>query len=74
MVNPGGAALKKGKDNHNAQFPGQGTEAFRGRTWNGFCQIAKARVFLLAEIQAIVQFLKHHKLGTLDGSLTDVRL
>ena len=74
VVDAGCTALEQRQHDDHAQFLGQGAERLRGRAGNGFCQVAQAGVFFLAEIQAVVQFLQNYQLGTLGGACADIGL
>ena len=74
VINAGRTALKQRKHQHNAQFLGQLAVGLRGRPGDGLRQVAQLGVFLLAEVQTVVQFLQHHQLGTLRSGFTDVLL
>ncbi len=74
VVDAGGAALKEGKHNDYAQFLGQGSETIGGGAWNGLCQVTEPGVFLLAEVEAVVQLLQHNQLGPLGSDFAHVAL
>ena len=65
VIDTGRAALEEGQYQHYAQFTGKLAETLCRRAWNGLGKVTELCVFLLAEIQAVVQFLKNHKLCAL---------
>ena len=62
VVDAGGAALEKGQHQNYSKLTGQCTETLGGRPGDGLCKVTELCVLLLAEIEAVVKFLKYHKL------------
>jgi len=57
--------IEEGKDQDNAKFPGQCTITLRRWSRNRFREVTDGGLFCLAEINAIVKFLKDNELSTL---------
>ena len=74
MVQARGTLLEKGKHQDDTQFFRQGTEGFRRWAGDRLCQVKHTRIFRLAEIQAVMQFLQDDQFRSLPGSLTDIYL
>ena len=74
MVQARGTLLEKGKHQDNTQFFRQGTEDFRRWAGDRLCQVEHTRIFRLAEIQAVMQFLQDDQFRSLPGSFTDIYL
>ena len=71
VVKSGSTTFEKAGNQNNSTFLGHIAKEFSGRTWYWFCQVEIICRFHLAEIQAIVQFLKHNEFRTINGSFLD---
>ena len=65
VINSRSATLEERKDQDNAKFPGQCAITLCRWSRNRFREVTDGGLFCLAEINAIMKFLKDNELSTL---------
>ena len=73
VINTRSTTLEQREHQYDSQFLGEGTELLCRWARYRLSKVAQCSLFRLAEINAVMKFLKHHQLRTLGCTVPDIR-